>query len=317
METKTAYPTTLIEAITFFADEENCQQTMMAIRFPGGICCPRCGDTAVTRLSRRTVWKCNGCKRQFTMKVGTIFEDSPLSFSKWLPCVWLLAGAKNGISSCEVARALGVCQKTAWFMLHRVRHAMNTGSFNKPLRGVVEADETFIGGREANKHESKKLHAGRGAVGKAIVAGVIERGGQASITVVPSTTAKHLRKNLQEKVEPGSIIMTDAHGGYHGLNDDYIHAVVDHAVEYVRGSIHTNNIENYWSLLKRTLKGTYVAVDVPHLEAYLDEQSFRFNNRKDTDQGRFLTALAMVAGKRLTYEQLTSWWEGYYLQPGG
>jgi transposase-like protein len=144
MQTKITVPTTLIEAISFYADEENCQQTMMAIRFPNGVCCPRCGDMNVTRLSRRTVWKCNGCKRQFTMKVGTIFEDSALSFSKWLPAVWMLAGAKNGISSCELARALGVQQKTAWFMLHRIRHAMNTGSFNKPLSGEVEADETYI-----------------------------------------------------------------------------------------------------------------------------------------------------------------------------
>jgi transposase-like protein len=313
MEMKITIPETLIEAITFYADDENCQQTMIALRFPAGVGCPRCGDVNVTRLSRRTVWKCNGCKRQFTMKVGTIFEDSPLSLSKWLPAVWLLAGAKNGVSSCELARALGVTQKTAWFMLHRIRRAMNTGSFNTPLSGEVEADETFIGGKESNKHASRKMNAGRGTVGKAVVAGVLQRGGEARVSVVPSTSKIVLQKNVRMNVERGSMLMTDAHAGYTGLEADYIHAIVDHAVEYAVGNVYTNNMENFWSLLKRTIKGTYVAIDVPHLDAYLDEQSFRFNNRKDTDQGRFVKAMSMVADKRLTYDELIHSCDPYYL----
>jgi transposase-like protein len=313
METRNDLPSTLLEAIRFYTDDANCERTMLAIRFPNGPCCPRCGDTNVTKLSRPGVWKCNGCKKQYTLKVGTIFEDSPLPLSKWLPCVWLLAGAKNGISSCEVARALGVTQKTGWFMLHRVRHAMQNGSLDKPLSGEIEADETFIGGKEGNKHKSRKLNAGRGAVGKAVVAGILERDGQVRVSHVSDTSARVLQRRILDNVEAGSAVFTDAHGGYSGLDAEYMHAIVDHAVEYVRDNVHTNGLENFWSLLKRMIRGTYVAIDVPHLDAYLDEQSFRYNHRKDTDQGRFLTVLSMIAGKRLTYKDLIHNCDPYYL----
>ena len=311
-------PETLIEAIRFYSDVANCEATMISIRYVDGVVtCPDCnlGDR-VGKLSRPGVWKCNRCKRQFTLKVGTIFEDSPLPLSTWFPAVWLIAGAKNGISSCEVSRALGVTQKTAWFMLHRIRHAMNTGSFAKPIDGIYEADETFIGGLEKNKHADKKLNAGRGAVGKAIVSGIIQRGGKVSVKRISDTSAKTLQKRVREEVAAGSALMTDAHRGYTGLAAEYQHQIVDHAVEYVRGNVHTNSMENFWSLLKRTLKGTYVAVDVPHLDAYLDEQMFRFNERDLNDLGRFLTVMGAVTGKRLTYEDLIGRADTYHLQPG-
>jgi transposase-like protein len=194
---------------------------------------------------------------------------------------------------------------------------MNTGTFSKPLSGEVEADETFIGGKEINKHKHKKLNAGRGAVGKAVVAGVLQRGGEARVSVVADTSAKTLQKKVRDHVKAGAALMTDAHRGYSGLEGEYLHAVVDHAVEYVRDNVHTNNMENFWSLLKRTIKGTYVAIDVPHLDAYLDEQSFRWNHRKDNDQGRFVKVLSQVSGRRLTYKKLIGDCDRYYLQPEG
>ncbi len=267
-------PETLLEAINYYADPANCESTMIAMRFPNGVNCPRCMSERVTRLSRPGVWKCNGCKRQFSLKVGTIFEDSPLSLSVWFPAVWLLAGAKNGISSCELARALGVTQKTAWFVLHRIRHAMNVGSFDKPMTGTVEADETYIGGKELNKHKSKKTSPGGGYKGKATVMGLMERGGGVRAKVLPNSTGLVIKPEVRKHVAPGTNLITDTHGAYRGLSDEYMHEIVNHAYEYVRGNVHTNSLENFWSLLKRTLKGTYVAVDVPHLDAYLDEQCF-------------------------------------------
>lgn len=257
-------------------------------------------------------WQCKNkaCRKQFSIKVGTVMEDSPIGLDKWLCAIWLITNAKNGISSYEIHRAIGVTQKTAWFLLHRIRLAMHNGSLEK-MSGTVQADETFIGGLEKNKHESKKLHAGRGAVGKAIVVGLLEQGGHAEPSKVKAKTVKDTsRKTLHGEVEAnvkaGSELHTDAWRGYVGLSPQYVHAIVDHAVEYVNGHVHTNGIENFWSLLKRTIKGTYVAVDVPHLDAYLDEQAFRFNERKDSDAGRFVKVLGGVNGKRLTYKQLTS-----------
>lgn len=318
MDTKKAMPTTLIEAITYYADNANCERTMIATMFPNGLCCPRCGDVNVTKLSRPGVWKCNGCKKQFTLKVGTIFEDSPLSLSKWLPAVWLLSGAKNGISSCELARAIGVTQKTAWFMLHRIRHAMQSGTFHK-TPGPVEADETFVGGLEKNKHKDKKLNAGRGGVGKTIVMGVLERGSETfhsrvRASVIENTDKLTLHAEINSVVSEFATVYTDAWRGYNGLSEKFIHEFVDHTVHYAIGQVHTNGIENFWALLKRCLRGTYISVEPFHLKAYIDEMVFRFNHRAGDDLSRFLTALAMTNGKRLTYDALTSAYEEYYQQ---
>lgn len=236
-------------------------------------------------------------------------EDSPIGLDKWLSAMWLIAGAKNGISSCEIARALGITQKSAWFLLHRIRLAMQTGTFEK-MGGTVECDETFIGGLSKNMHKKVREAkiTGPGGCGKAIVMGLLERHGEDSkvrTKVVLDRSQETMQGTVREHVECGSEVMTDAYRSYLGLNDEYVHQFVDHAEEYVRGNVHTNGIENFWSLLKRSIKGTYVSVEPFHLFRYLDEQSFRFNERKGKDADRFLGVVKNVVGKRLTYEELT------------
>lgn len=302
-------PKTLLEAVTYYSDMDNCIELMISLRWADGVTCPRCESKDTPYLAKYQRWQCKGCRKQFTAKVGTVMEDSPLGLDKWLMAIWMICNCKNGVSSYEIGRAIGVSQKTAWFLLHRIRHAMNNGTFEK-LSGTIEADETLIGGLEKNKHERKKLHAGTGATGKAIVAGVVQRGGDVSAIVIPKANNKHLQNNLSAKVEAGSVVMTDSNKGYNGLNEEYIHAAVDHAVQYVQGSIHTNTMECFWNLLKRTLRGTYVSCDVAHLPAYLDEQCYRFNERKSNDSGRFLKATAQTTGKRLTWKDLVDGHEG-------
>lgn len=299
------FPQTLQQAMIYFTDPQVCHDFMVEMIWPQGVTCPHCSSAKLGFVKTRRIWNCKACKKQFSVKVGTIFEDSPLKLSTWLPAIWLITNAKNGISSCELARSLGVTQKTAWFMLHRIRHALQVGGFQK-LSGTVETDETFIGGRESNKHTRKRVHKGRGTVGKAIVVGLLEREGNARSMVIANTDKQTLHQVVCQHVEPGSNLYTDAHSGYTGLAADYGHEIVNHMHEYVRENVHTNGIENHWSLLKRTIKGTYVAIEVPHLPRYLDEQTFRFNNRKDDDVGRFVKAASLVAGKTITYEKLIS-----------
>jgi len=240
------------------------------------------------------------------VKVGTIFEDSPIGMDKWLPAMWMLTSCKNGISSYELARAIGVTQKTSWFMLHRLRLAMQTGTYEK-LSGEVEADETFIGGKGRNMHKSKREEKiqGRGMSGKVAVMGLLERHGEVRTKVVPDTKSRTLQVEIRENVEPGSQLYTDALKSYKGLDPGYVHQVVDHAEKYAEGKVHTNGLKNFWGLLKRSLKGTYVSVEPYHLFRYLDEQAFRFNEREGEDADRFKKALRSVAGRRLTYRQLT------------
>jgi hypothetical protein len=267
----------------------------------------------------RNLWQCKACRKQFTTKTGTIFEDSPLGLDKWFCAMWLIANCKNGISSYEIHRHIGVCQKSAWFMLHRIRLAMASGSFEK-MSGTVEVDETYIGGKERNKHESKKLHAGRGGIGKLVVMGLIERSevengtSRVKAKVIPVSSAKHLQGEIKTSVEQFSKVYTDAWKGYRGLSPQYLHKFVDHTVAYAIGEVHTNCLEGFWSLLKRGLAGTYVSVEPCHLKAYIDEQIYRFNHRDGNDGQRFLTLMEGVTGKRLTYEELTTRYEGYYDQ---
>lgn len=310
-----AAPTTLQQAILFFSDYQNCHDALVAVRWPDGIIkCPRCGSARVTYLSAARVWKCyeGHARAKFSLKVGTVFEDSPLPLEKWLPALWLLTNCKNGISSYELGRALDITQKSAWFMLHRLRLALQGGDGGK-LGGEVEVDETYIGGKGRFMHDSKRkrigIKHGRSMAGKTVVMGLLERHGRDGRSRVKTRVLNTIKKGyinaqVREHVEVGSTVYTDALKSYNGLDTDYAHCVIDHAEAYVRGTVHTNGCENFWSLLKRALKGTYVSVQPFHLFRYLDEQSFRFNERAGTDASRFLLALFGVVHKRLTYKTL-------------
>jgi transposase-like protein len=300
-------PTTLLEAVQYFSDSDVCHAYMVRVKWPDGkITCPHCGGEQVGEIKSRRMFQCKDkeCRRQFSTKVGTIFEDSPLSLTKWFVAVWSITNAKNGISSCEVARALGITQKSAWHMLHRIRLAMRTKSFRKII-GEIESDETFVGGKARNMHVGKRKVKGTGPIGKTVVHGLLERGGEVRCSVVPNNRKPTVQSAVRANVAKGAYVYTDALRSYQGLDDEYLHQVVDHAKCYVEGRVHTNGLENFWSLLKRALKGTYVAVAPFHLERYLDEQSFRFNKRKGNDCTRFLEAMLSICGKRLTYDELT------------
>jgi transposase-like protein len=299
-----ATPNTLLEAIKHYSVYENCRQFMIAVRWVDGVVrCPTCGSDKVTYLENAKLYKCYARhpKQKFSLKVGTIFEDSPIALEKWLPAVWLIVSAKNGISSYEVSRALGVTQKTAWFMLHRIRLAMQSGSFTK-LGGngmEIEADETFGGGKARNMHIAKRQRriTGTGTKDKVAVMGILERGGSVRTIVVASRKKKVLQAEIKKHVEAGSALYTDYLLSYEGLASDYAHKVVDHAVQYVNGRVHTNGLENFWSLLKRGISGTYISVEPFHLFRYLDEQSFRYNNRINfTDATRFGLAMSQIVG---------------------
>jgi transposase-like protein len=316
-------PKTLQQAIQYFSDEQVCIDAVAILRWSRGPHCPEChGDAAKNPYYLKTQkrWKCRSCRRQFSVKVGTIFEDSPIPLQKWLPALWMLVNDKNVISSHELHRALGVTQKTAWFMLHRLRLALQRNDFGSKLGsnegGEVEVDESYIGGKLANMHKEKRLRyvlAGGtgGATGKAVVQGILDRKlRQVRAKVVPNVKRETLQSEVLENVKYGSRVYTDEAVAYDLLHWRYVHEVVNHAEAYVKGQVHTNGLENFWSLLKRSLRGTYVAVEPFHLDRYIDEQVFRYNNRatKDNpldDADRFVLALSQVAGKRLTYKELT------------
>jgi transposase-like protein len=311
-------PTTLSEAVIYFADPDLALAFLVEMRWPNGVRCPHCNAASPSFLKTRRIWKCSAtdCRKQFSAKVGTIFEDSPLVLNKWLPALWMLANSRNGISSYELGRHLGVTQKTGWFMLGRIRLAMQTKSFKK-MSGEVEADESFIGGIAKNMHAKRHKRMIRsGQSGKVTVLGLLERKrgdkhSRVQTTIVPNTGSRTLQREIVKSVEAGAAIYTDANGSYVGLREQYKHDFVDHQVAYVKGRVHTNGLENFWSLLKRSIKGTYVSVDPFHLFRYLDEQAFRFNNRKVDDGDRFVTVLRDILGKRLTYRVLT----GAHLKP--
>lgn len=282
----------------------------MRMRWPDGkVLCPNCGSADVAYLPNARVFKCyqNHERQKFSLKVGTIFEDSPVALEKWLPVMWMLVNCKNGVSSWEIHRAIGVTQKTAWFMLQRARLAMQDNQTGGKLGGEVEVDETFIGGKARNMHKDKRAEkiVGRGPGNKAIVAAVLERGGKVRAKVIGTRKKGDLQKLVRENVEAGSSVYSDALKSYDGLANDFTHQVVDHAQCYVNGQVHTNGMENFWSLLKRGINGTYVSVEPYHLFRYVDEQAFRFNNRIEMNDGdRFVTVMKQIVGKRVTYKQL-------------
>lgn len=316
-------PKTLQQAIAYFADPERCFQFLKARIFPDGPICATCQSKDVRFIATRRIWECKTKhpKRQFSLKVGTIFEDSPIPLDKWLMATWMIANCKNGVSSYEIHRDVGVTQKSAWFMLHRIRVALRTGSFSK-IGGEgseVEVDETFVGGKMKNMHKEKQNRVralnvygtAAGTIGKTIVMGMLDRNArQIRAQVVPNVERLTLQNAVLNTVEHGTNVYTDQAPAYQRLNKTYIHEVVNHAETYVRGRVHTNGLENFWSLFKRNLAGTYVCVEPFHLEAYVDEQVFRYNNRGTrenplTDADRFDAVLRNLVGKRLTYKQLT------------
>jgi transposase-like protein len=316
MANKPQLPKTLQEAVSFFSDQQKTFDYAVSLRWPTGkVTCPRCDSTEHSFISTRRLWFCKGCKKQFTVKVGTIFEDSALGMDKWMIAVWMIANCKNGISSYEIARALGITQKSAWFMLHRIRLAMHNKDFVK-LGGrgeEVEVDETFIGGAARFMHADrrKKVIYQGPKDNKVAVMGILERGGKIHANVIPTRRRHDVQGEIRKHVKAQSAIYSDALLSYQGLkHQNFAHEVIDHAEKYVDGQVHTNGLENFWSLLKRGLKGTYISVEPFHLYRYVDEQVFRFNNRstkheKVSDLARFFRVMGHIVNRHITYQELT------------
>jgi transposase-like protein len=313
MDTK---PNTLQQAIRYFADEQVCIDTVAAMRWPNGAVCPKCNGKEHYYLKTQKRWKCKACSKQFSVKVGTIFEDSPIPLDKWLTALWMLVNCKNGISSYEVGRDVGLTQKSAWFVLHRLRYALQKKSLVK-LGGrghEVEVDETFIGGkaRYMNPTRRRRLVTGSGVGGKIPIIGMLDRDTkEVRATVIQGRKKGHVMPEVLDNVKLGSDVYTDNLMSYQGLDiRGFEHKVVDHAIRYVDGKVHTNGLENFWSLMKRGLKGTYISVEPFHLFRYVDEQVWRYNNRATKDKSmndadRFDLALSQIAGKRLTFAEVT------------
>jgi transposase-like protein len=310
-------PVTLQQAIIYFSDPERAFRYAVELRWPDlKVSCPRCGSEKHSFIKTRRIWFCYGCQKQFTIKVGTIFEDSALGLDKWMTAVWMICNCKNGISSYELARGLGVTQKSAWFMLHRIREAMASGTFVKmggENSGPIEIDETFVSPKPPKMHRQKRLSMALDKCDKkSVVMGMLDRESrQVRAKVIPNVSREVLQDEILKQIERGSTLYTDGFPSYEKISaENYVHATVDHINEYVRGEIHTQGIENFWSLLKRQLRGTYVAVEPFHLDRYVTEQVFRYNNRatKDNplnDADRFAIAVSQIVGKRLTFAELT------------
>lgn len=319
MESKPEFPKSLQDAIRYFSDPDVCVEFLASVRWPDGVQCPACKQKRATFLKTRRIWKCKECGRQFSVKLGTIFEESPIPLDKWLTAVWLVVNCKNGVSSYELANDLGITQKSAWFMLHRIREALQRNSWDKSKIGgpdsEVEVDETWIGGKAKNMHKERRIRyqQGGGHHGKAVVMGLFDRE-QRKIraTVVPNVKRETLQNEVLASVKYGSKVYTDDATAYDLLHWRYIHDTVNHAEQYVKGRVSTNALENFWSLFKRNLRGIYVSVEPFHLERYLDEQVWRFNHRggkkkenRITDADRFMLACSQITGKRLTFAELT------------
>jgi transposase-like protein len=316
-------PKSLQEAIVYFSDSDRCFEFAKKLRWPdGNVVCPRCNAAKNSFVKTRSLWFCYACKRQFTIKVKTIMEDSPIRLDKWMTAFWLLANAKNGISSHELGRALKVTQTTAWFMLQRIREVMKKHAFDSSKIGgegsTLEVDETFVGGKVKNMHRSRRVKFAieegyiGASTGKTIVQGILDRNlRKVRAQVVPNVTRETLQNAILKNVKFGSTVYTDNAVAYdNGMQRRFIHDVVNKTESYVRGQVHVNGMENFWSLLKRSLRGTYVAVEPFHLARYVDEQVFRYNHRKDgerklNDADRFAAVMSQVLGRRLTYDDLT------------
>ena len=295
----------LFDLMDAFPDEQACIDHLRAIRWRDGEFCPHCGSMRIYHFSDRKTFKCGDCRDRFSIKVGTIFEDTKLPLRKWFMAIWMITNHPKGIASTTLAKDLKITQKSAWFVMHRLRHAARTKSFNAPLKGVVEGDTTFVGGKEKNKHAKDRTGGTQGGAGKEIVFGILERDGELRTAHVEDAKGVTLKGHVHRNVAAGSTMMTDEDRAFKGLGRDYFHHTVNHSAgEYVRHfCIHVNGIESVWALLKRQIVGIHHWVSPQHLSRYLDEMTWRFNRRDMVVTDRMNDLFASVEG-RLKYREL-------------
>lgn len=296
----------LAELLLYFKDEKTCLNFIEQWRWKGDIRCADCGHNKIYRFAKRNRFKCANCKQYFSITSGTIFDNTKLPLVKWMMAIYFVGNHKRGISSCQLASDLGITQKSAWHILHKLRSGLSQA--NVKLEGAVSSDEAFVGGKNSNRHKAKRLaySAGRNFKDKAPVLGMMEKDGKVKTMVLESVAGKHIRQGVLTSVKPGSTLITDEYHAYNRMNRYYMHEVVQHwKGQYVNQSgFSSNNIEGFWSHLKRMIIGVYYQVSHKHLQKYCDELTFRFNMRKESEIGRF-TALLDNLKIKITYKQLT------------